>query len=228
VLRQSVSCDACALLRHDGAQLTPLALAASVPRLWGGAFGRTSIRFDLGCILPRNCCTSQKSRRPIWAGRRAKNFRIDIEMESSKKMEKHEMFFAHSTKKTDRSDWQPLSEHSHAVSALARAFASVFHAGGFAAAEGLLHDVGKYTEDFLSRLGGAALRVDHATRGAMLAVEKYGMAGYLIAYAIAGHHAGLANGLEGGNFRYIIQHFRLVQTRWAWGALSYSYASNSA
>ena len=108
------------------------------------------------------------------------------------------MFFAHSTKKTDRSDWQPLAEHVYAVSALARAFASVFHAGDFAAAGGLLHDVGKYTEDFLSRLGGAALRVDHATRGAMLAVEKYGMAGYLIAYAIAGHHAGLANGLESG------------------------------
>ncbi|MDR0673058.1 MAG: CRISPR-associated endonuclease Cas3'', partial [Zoogloeaceae bacterium] len=108
------------------------------------------------------------------------------------------MFFAHSTKKTDRSDWQPLAEHVYAVSALARAFASVFHAGDFAAAEGLLHDAGKYTEDFLRRLDGAALRVDHATRGAMLAVEKYGMAGYLIAYAIAGHHAGLANGLESG------------------------------
>ncbi|MDR0378704.1 MAG: CRISPR-associated helicase Cas3' [Candidatus Accumulibacter sp.] len=108
------------------------------------------------------------------------------------------MFFAHSTEKTDRSDWQPLSEHEHAVSALARAFASVFHAGDFAAAGGLLHDVGKYTEDVQRRIAGAALRVDHTTRGAMLAVEKYGMMGYLIAYAIAGHHTGLANGLRNG------------------------------
>ncbi|MDR1424504.1 MAG: CRISPR-associated helicase Cas3' [Azoarcus sp.] len=108
------------------------------------------------------------------------------------------MFFAHSTEKSDRSDWQSFSEHAHAVSALARSFASVFHAGDFAAAEGLLHDVGKCTEDFLRRLDGAALRLDHATRGAMLAVEKYGMVGYLIAYAIAGHHAGLANGLDSG------------------------------
>lgn len=37
--------------------------------------------------------------------------------------------------------------------------------------------------------------MDHATRGAMVALERFGPLGYLIAYAIAGHHAGLANGV---------------------------------
>lgn len=37
--------------------------------------------------------------------------------------------------------------------------------------------------------------MDHATRGAKVALERFGPLGYLIAYAIAGHHAGLANGV---------------------------------
>jgi CRISPR-associated endonuclease/helicase Cas3 len=63
---------------------------------------------------------------------------------------------------------------------------------------GLLHDIGKYTTDFQRRLSGEAVRLDHATRGAMLAVERYPQLGHLLAYAIAGHHAGLANGVESG------------------------------
>lgn len=67
-----------------------------------------------------------------------------------------------------------------------------------AEAAGLLHDAGKYTADFQRRIAGEAVRVDHATRGAILARDQYGQQGYLIAYAIAGHHAGLANGIESG------------------------------
>ena len=62
---------------------------------------------------------------------------------------------------------------------------------------GLLHDLGKYTDEFQRRVTGDAIRVDHATRGAISAVERYGTLGHLVAYAIAGHHAGLANGSEG-------------------------------
>jgi CRISPR-associated endonuclease/helicase Cas3 len=62
---------------------------------------------------------------------------------------------------------------------------------------GLLHDLGKYTDDFQRRIAGDAIRVDHATRGAMVAVERYKRVGMLVAYGIAGHHAGLANGHEG-------------------------------
>jgi CRISPR-associated endonuclease/helicase Cas3 len=106
-----------------------------------------------------------------------------------------EVFYAHSTNKKDRSDWQPLSGHLHGVSKIAGEFAAVFNAAGLAELAGLLHDIGKYTEKFQRRIAGEALRVDHATRGAMLA---YGLSGYLLAYALAGHHAGLADGLVAG------------------------------
>ncbi|MDT3672037.1 MAG: CRISPR-associated endonuclease Cas3'' [Aromatoleum sp.] len=108
------------------------------------------------------------------------------------------MFFAHSTQKGDRADWQPLAEHLLNVGRMAGRSAAVFGAGRMAEAAGILHDIGKYTEDFQRRISGEAVRVDHATRGAMLALEWYGPVGYLLAYGIAGHHAGLANGYDGG------------------------------
>lgn len=106
-------------------------------------------------------------------------------------------FYAHSTPRPDKSDWQPLAEHLQAVGTLAGQKASAFSAGDLAELAGLLHDLGKYTDEFQRRVSGDAIRVDHATRGAMLAVERYGTLGLLLAYAIAGHHAGLANGREG-------------------------------
>lgn len=107
-------------------------------------------------------------------------------------------FYAHSTSSQDQSDWQPLSEHLLSVGRLARSHASVFQAQAMAEAIGLLHDLGKYTADFQRRICGEAVRVDHATHGAIVALKKYGQIGHLLAYAIAGHHAGLANGNDAG------------------------------
>lgn len=108
-------------------------------------------------------------------------------------------FYAHSTSQPDKSNWQPLAEHLVSVGQLARKSASIFRAEMIAEAIGLLHDLGKYTTDFQRRICGEAVRVDHATHGAMLAMKKYGpVVGMLSAYAIAGHHAGLANGNEAG------------------------------
>lgn len=106
-------------------------------------------------------------------------------------------FFAHSTASADRRDWQPLSVHLRDVGALAAANASFFAAADLARTAGLLHDLGKYSDHFQKRLEGQAPRVDHATWGAWIAGERYGGLGTLIAYAIAGHHAGLANGRPG-------------------------------
>jgi CRISPR-associated endonuclease/helicase Cas3 len=106
-------------------------------------------------------------------------------------------FFAHSTPNVNRSDWQPLAEHLQAVSRLAGEKAQVFSSAGLAELAGLLHDLGKYTDEFQRRISGDAIRVDHATRGAIVAVERFGALGRLLAYGIAGHHAGLANGREG-------------------------------
>ena len=104
------------------------------------------------------------------------------------------VFYGHSAQGRDEADWQLLSEHLLAVARIARGAADAFGAGTLAECAGLLHDLGKYTHEFQARLKGSPERVDHSTWGARLALERYPSVGYLLAYAIAGHHAGLANG----------------------------------
>ncbi|MFT4267996.1 MAG: CRISPR-associated endonuclease Cas3'', partial [Xenophilus sp.] len=103
-------------------------------------------------------------------------------------------FFAHSLPGEDESRWQPLAAHLLNVGAAAGESASVFNAQMLATVLGWLHDLGKYTLPFQERLRGSPLRVDHSTHGARMAQQHLGPAGQLLAYAIAGHHAGLANG----------------------------------
>jgi len=109
------------------------------------------------------------------------------------------MFFAHSVEGSPEEKWQLLAEHLSTVSRLAGDFARPFGRADLAAAAGLLHDLGKYTNQFQSRLKGSAESVDHSTWGAKVAIERYpGLVGNLLAYTIAGHHAGLANGAGEG------------------------------
>lgn len=107
------------------------------------------------------------------------------------------VFFAHSTGHDDKHDWQKLSEHLTSVGSIAADNASSFGGQSLARASGMLHDLGKYTDQFQRRLAGDISRVDHATWGARIAQERYAGLGTLIAYTIAGHHAGLANGRSG-------------------------------
>lgn len=117
-----------------------------------------------------------------------------IKNQSACNDEINNIFYAHSTKQSDKSDWQLLQNHLVNVGELAEGFAEAFNCSEYGKAAGLLHDLGKYTVEFQSRLEGKHPKVDHATWGAIKAIEKYGDFGYFIAYAIAGHHAGLANG----------------------------------
>jgi len=110
------------------------------------------------------------------------------------------VYYAHSGDKVDKSDWQLLSDHLRCVGDIAKENARYFDADVLAEIAGLLHDFGKYTDEFQRRLEGGK-RVDHATAGAQLAINKWGHFGKLLAYAIAGHHAGLANGIDAGNDR---------------------------
>lgn len=117
-------------------------------------------------------------------------------------------FFAHSTHADDCSDWQPLAEHLESVGRLAAEYATPFGGQQLAEVAGLLHDIGKYTDEFQRRINGELIRVDHATRGAILAVERYGLIGRLLAYGIAGHHAGLANGSDPGERSPIVERLK--------------------
>ncbi len=93
--------------------------------------------------------------------------------------------------------WQTLQSHSVNVGEMSAEFARVFGAQEIACQTGRLHDLGKYSEAFDHRLHGGP-SVDHATAGAKIAVERWGNAiGKLMAFCIAGHHAGLANGKGG-------------------------------
>jgi CRISPR-associated endonuclease/helicase Cas3 len=104
------------------------------------------------------------------------------------------LFYAHSLEGKTETLWQPLAEHLSAVGKLAATFAEAFKGEELAYCAGLLHDLGKYTNEFQARLQGSPNKVDHATWGARIALERYKLFGQLIAYGIAGHHAGLANG----------------------------------
>jgi CRISPR-associated endonuclease/helicase Cas3 len=105
--------------------------------------------------------------------------------------------FAHSLPDAHPDHWQSMSEHAEQVALLAKRFAGKFGAVSLGEVAGLLHDVGKYSNEFQSKLRGANNRVDHSTAGARIAVEAFAgfkPLGQILAYVIAGHHAGLANG----------------------------------
>lgn len=112
------------------------------------------------------------------------------------------IYYAHSGKspaRSDRSDWQPLKGHLEHVAAYAYENAEKFGAGEWGRIAGLLHDIGKYSREFqVERLDKEdGRRVDHSTAGAQIAEDGYKPLGKLLAFCLAGHHAGLANGVSG-------------------------------
>ncbi len=104
-----------------------------------------------------------------------------------------------------------LEDHLASVSELAAGFAAPFRAAEWARLAGRWHDLGKFQPEFQAYIrrgsgydpeahveGGAPGRVDHSSVGAVHAVEHLGARdargaaiGRLLAYVIAGHHAGL-------------------------------------
>lgn len=110
-------------------------------------------------------------------------------------------YYAHSGANPDKSDWQTLSSHLVGVATQASQYASAFNASDMAYIVGLVHDLGKYTAKFQARLAGSPDKTDHATAGAQELFKRYPQIGKLLAYAVAGHHAGLANGVDEGHER---------------------------
>lgn len=106
--------------------------------------------------------------------------------------------FAHSLENGPEEEWEPLADHLALVSKMAARFAGQFGANVLGDVAGRLHDIGKMSAAFQSYIGGnGALKgPDHATAGAREAARLYGATGFgrILAYCIAGHHAGLADG----------------------------------
>ena len=96
-----------------------------------------------------------------------------------------------------------LEEHLRAVATLSGEFASSFGQAEWGHLAGLWHDLGKYSSAFQNYIAresgydpeahieGGKGRVNHSSAGALHAVRQLSGKGRLLAYLIAGHHAGL-------------------------------------
>jgi CRISPR-associated endonuclease/helicase Cas3 len=114
---------------------------------------------------------------------------------------------------TESGEWRFhwLSDHLNTVAHLAAESAQLFGSEEWAKLAGLWHDLGKYRPRFQRYIGNASGynpdahiqgepqvgkserpgKAPHSTAGALLACEKFGINGRILAYLIAGHHAGL-------------------------------------
>lgn len=105
-------------------------------------------------------------------------------------------YYAHSKDGLDETEWQLLIDHLKTTSELAAEMGQVFGIADLAHVAGLLHDIGKYSQEFQARLRGNSRPVDHATAGAREIVRLFPELPHrflaeLISYCIAGHHTGL-------------------------------------
>lgn len=126
----------------------------------------------------------------------------------------NECFFAHVRRKDSKGnggadnggDWaiHGLESHLREVGKLAARLAFDIRASDadWAGLAGIWHDLGKYSPAFQRRIKResgydpeahveGSGKVDHSTAGAIYAVDRLGAAGRVLAYLIAGHHAGL-------------------------------------
>jgi CRISPR-associated endonuclease/helicase Cas3 len=116
--------------------------------------------------------------------------------------------YAHSLEGRPPEFWQPLEAHLEGVADRAGRFAGPFASAEWGRILGVLHDVGKARESFqryLVRSNGLSDESydgadhSHSGAGAVWAVRSLpqGNAGRLLAYPVAGHHAGLPDWVGG-------------------------------
>ena len=91
---------------------------------------------------------------------------------------------------------QLLIDHLNNTAERASIHAASWGSGEFARLCGLVHDVGKYSKAFQTRIRGGKNFVDHATAGGQLLHNEYNQykIGRLMAYCVMGHHGGLPDG----------------------------------
>ena len=101
------------------------------------------------------------------------------------------MYIAH---KRDDGSEQPLLEHLLGTAEKASYFAKHFGKSETAFICGMLHDIGKYSDEFQERIKNDGKLCDHSTAGAKVLKSISPPMGNLLGYVITGHHAGLLNG----------------------------------
>ena len=106
------------------------------------------------------------------------------------------IYYAHSRKDAMEVEWQRLADHLKNTAEIASEMGRDADISDLAYLAGLLHDLGKYSDQFQGRLRGDRQQVDHSTAGArevMTLFPKRPQRDFaeLISYAIAGHHSGL-------------------------------------
>lgn len=121
-------------------------------------------------------------------------------------------YYAHTVPEKQPDTWQTLGDHHENVARLAGKFAQIFGAKEWGEIAGWCHDLGKLQPTFQAYLFYAngkthpnstysyrpsQGKIPHAIVGArvVLAADPQKNAGLLLAHIIAGHHAGLHNGL---------------------------------
>jgi len=112
--------------------------------------------------------------------------------------------YAHTKPGSKVDEWQKLEDHLTNVAEMALEFGSDYGGGKWAYFAGLWHDLGKSSNEFQAKLIAAndydahvetkPGRVDHSTAGAQHAYKILKDIGKILAYTIAGHHAGLPDG----------------------------------
>lgn len=118
-------------------------------------------------------------------------------------------FIAHVRK--NGADWglHPLDAHLREAARRAAEFAAPMGGAEWVRLAGLWHDLGKYSATFQSTIRresgyDESAHIEHgprnhSTAGALHAVKRLGNAGRVLAYLIAGHHAGLPDWAGDGN-----------------------------
>jgi CRISPR-associated endonuclease/helicase Cas3 len=116
-------------------------------------------------------------------------------------MAEYEEFYAHSKEGTPPAQWQKLEKHLVGTAEKVAVMASEFASAGWGYLAGLWHDLGKYSPEFQryiretgdpdAHIEHKSGNVDHSTCGALHAIDHFGMIGRVLAYLLAGHHAGL-------------------------------------
>ncbi len=107
--------------------------------------------------------------------------------------------YAHTLEGQPREKWQPLIAHLNETARRAERFAATFDSAPWSRLVGLWHDLGKYSPAFQRKLLDTIenpkkhTRVNHSSAGAQLARKQFPQMWLPAAFAIAGHHAGLAD-----------------------------------